>query len=889
MPLPRGTRLSSYEIDSLMGTGGMGEVYRAHDLKLKRTVAIKILPEAFADEPDRISRFEREAKVLASLNHANIAIIHDFREEAERHFLVMELVEGETLAERLNRRPVPIEEALQVARQIADALEAAHQKGIVHRDLKPANIKISPDGKVKVLDFGLAKIFESTTAAVDLSDPPTLIDETDAGVILGTASYMSPEQARGKPVDKRTDIWALGCVIYEMLAGGKAFGGENVSDTIAAVLRGEPDWNALPATTPRRIRRLLERCLRKDPRERLHDAADVRIEIDDVAADSTNSAPVAVPVHGHLSAFLFAIVMGVAIVGALAGAILMRMSSEVPSSVHLSFTLPFQTPSALNMNANHRLTISPDGKKVVYVVNQGEKRRLYLRWLGQAEGKLIDGPDDARNPFFSPDSEWIAFGEGNKLLKVAVSGGSPVTICTLSSTGFYGGDWGTDNTIVFVPDVNGGLWSVSANGGTPQSILRTDVDKDRVSYADPQVLPYGRGVLFTLTSGHAFSENDLDIAVLSPGARDPRVVIRGGSNARYLRPGQIVYMRDEALLSVGFDLSALAVTGTPVSVVNGIQKLWAGANYSISNNGTLMYEPDSGHKSGRIFAVVDLNGKVKAISSVPGNYDEFSVSPDGRSIAARVFGINDDIWVYDVATGAPLRLTFEPLDEIFPVWTPDGKRIAFGTRTGNIFWKSSDGTGQREELIHGDYPRFPTSFSPDGKVMAFVEVHPTRKRDIWLMPLDGNRDPQPLLATDADEWGAKFSPHRQWLAYVSDETGRNEIFIRPVSSSGGRKQVSSAGGTKPVWAPNGRELFFMKGDQLMASSVDAQGLASRDRVVLALPQFEDLRINPQNPNFDIMPDGEHFVFDYGRESSQTTHFNVVLNWFSELQQRVSVK
>ena len=889
MSLPPGTRLGSYEILDLIGAGGMGEVYRALDSKLKRAVAIKILPEAVADEPERISRFEREAEVLASLNHANIAIIHDFQHEAQRRFLVMELVEGETLSERLHRSPPSIDETLQIARQIAEALDAAHQKGIVHRDLKPANIKIASGEKVKVLDFGLAKIFAGSEPSLTASNSPTLISATAGGVILGTAAYMSPEQARGKAVDKRADIWAFGCVLYEMLSGRQAFAGENVSDTIAAILRQEPDWQALPAGTPPRIRVLLERCLRKDSQQRMNDAADVRLEIDDAAADALTSLPVAArSTIRRPAALILTLLAGAAIAGVFAW-IFTRVSNKTPSPAYLSFSLPLPTQSVSDINANHRLAISPDGKKVVYEATVGDKRQLYLRFLDEPEGKLIEGTTDARNPFFSPDSEWIAFGQGQQLQKVAVSGGSPVTICEMTGTGFYGGDWGTDNTIAFVPDVNGGLWSVSANGGTPQPLLKTDVNKDLTSFCDPQILPAAKGILFTLTSSHAFTVDDLDVAILAPGASTPRILIKGGNNARYLGSGQIVYVRDGALLSVGFDLSTLAVTGTPVSVVGGLEKAWGGSNYSVSDNGTLIYEPDSGRKSGSMFAIVDLKGNLQTVPIARGNFDEFSLSPDGRFLAGRVFSVNDDIWVYNIATGIPLRLTHEPLDEISPLWTPDGKRIAYGTRTGQIFWTSSDGTGQREELTRGENPRYPSSFSADGKLMAFVEIHPSRRQDIWLMPLDGNRQPQELLATDADERDAKFSPDGHWLAYVSDETGRDEIFIRPIGAAGGRKQLSSAGGTTPVWAPNGRALFFMKGSQLATIPLDAQGnSAAHDQVLFTVPKFEDLQVEPQAAAYDIMPDGQHFIFELGGHSfSSTTHYNLVLNWFTELRKKMN--
>ncbi len=888
VPLQPGTSLGAYQICALIGAGGMGEVYRARDSKLKRDVAIKVLPDTFAREPERISRFEREAEALASLSHGNIASVHDFEQSAGRHFLVMELVEGETLADRLTRDALPIDEALEIAAQVARALEAAHQKGIVHRDLKPANIKIAADGMVKVLDFGLAKWFGDGTASADPANSPTVLAGTAAGLILGTAAYMSPEQARGAAVDKRTDIWALGCVLYEMLTGRPAFGSDSVSDILAAVLRAEPDWGRLPVHTPPRIRLLLQRCLRKDPRQRVHDAADVRIELEDAGADAQALAT-ATPSSraARLAPIALALVGGAAIASAL-WSVGTRRSDETMQPMHLSLTSASMTSSALYLNANHQVAISPDGRTIVYVANRSGTRQLFLRSIGESEGRPIDGTQDARTAFFSPDSRWIAFANARELQKVAVSGGSPITICTLSSTGFYGGDWSPDDTIVFVPDYNAGLWTVPARGGTPRPLLETDPEHDRVVYVDPEVLPDGQGVLFTMASGRAIVAQDQDIAVLRPGAHEPQVLVRGGSNARYLPAGQIVYVRAGALLSVGFDLSTLAVTGTPIAVMDGLGRTWSGdANYAVSDNGTLVYEADSGITPGSLLAVADRKGRVRPIST-RANLGEFSISPNGRSIAARLFAINDDIWIYNVATGTPVRLTAEPRDEIFPTWTSDAVRIAFGTRTGKIFWEPADGSEPREQLSQGDYPRYPASFSPDGKSMAFVEIHPSRQRDIWTMALDGDRRARPLLTSDADEWGPRFSPDGHWLAYVSNETGRDEIFIRPVGSAGGRKRLSSEGGVAPTWAPSGRELFFIEADTLCVVDLDSDGNPiGRDRVLMTVPTFEGLEFDPETSGYDVMPDGEHFVFNLGPPPSAPTHYNVVLNWFEELRTRAS--
>jgi len=867
----------------------MGEVYRARDSKLKRDVAIKILPDAFAREPERISRFEREAEALGSLSHSNIATVHDFEQSAGRHFLVMELVEGETLADRVMRGALPIEEALGIAGQIAQALEAAHQKGIVHRDLKPSNVKFAGDGRLKVLDFGLAKCFGDDVASIEPANSPTVLAGTAAGLILGTAAYMSPEQARGQSVDKRTDIWALGCVLYEMLTGRPAFGSDNLSDTIAAVLRGEPNWRRLPDQTPPRICLLLQRCLRKDPRQRVHDAADVRIELDDAG---TASSPPAMGTPSSPAVRLAPIALawlGAAVIASTLWWLGARSSGETATPIHLSLVSSSLTSSALYLNANHQVAISPDGKVIVYVANHAGKRQLFLRSIGESESRPIDGTEQARTAFFSADSRWIAFGNARELQKVAVSGGSPIPICKLSSTGFYGGDWGKDDTIVFVPDYSAGLWSVPAQGGTPRPLLEIDAKHDRVLFVDPDILPDGKGVLFTMASGRAIAADEQDIAVLRAGAREPQVVVRGGSNARYLPTGQIVYVRAGALLSVDFDLSTFTVTGTPVTVMEGLGRTWSGdANYTVSDNGTLVYEPDSGIRPGRLLAMIDRKGQVRPITA-RANFGEFSISPNGRSIAARLFAINDDIWIYDVATGTPLRLTVDPRDEIHPTWAPpDGARIAFGTRTDGIFWQPADGSGQRELLSKGEYVRYPESFSPDGKSMAFVEIHPSRQRDIWVMPLDGERQARPLLTSDSDEWGASFSPDGRWLAYVSNETGRDEIFIRPVGSAGGRKRLSSEGGVEPVWGPGGGELFYMKGDKLWVVGLDLdRNPVGRDRILLTVPKLDDLESDAANPEYDVMPDGERFIFNLGSSASAATHYNVVLNWFLELKNRAS--
>jgi serine/threonine-protein kinase len=744
-----------------------------------------------------------------------------------------------------------------------------------------------------VLDFGLAKALDSAgEPGRDGPNTPTLsVHETMPGAILGTPACMSPEQARGLPVDRRTDIWAFGCLFYEMLTGTPAFGGGNLSDTIAAVLRGEPDWQALPAGTPPRIRVLLKRCLQKDPRQRLHDVADARIEIDDRDAETS---PVAAPPLDKRVRRLRWLVLGLVSGAGLASVWwwAARPTSPASAAIHLGLTLANQAASSFSsMNGSREVVISPDGQKIVQVVNENGRRQLFLRALADSAWKPIEGTDGVLAAFFSPDSKWIAFGNESKLQKVPVGGGgSPVAICNLSGTGFFGGDWGADNTIVFVPDYNGGFWTVSANGGTPQLLLKTDLEKDRASYSDPQILPGGKGVLFTLASGHAVTAEDQDVAVLDPGGTEPRILIRGATHPRLLPTGHIVYVRSGALLAATFDVPTLSVTGTAVPVIEGLGRTWSGdTDYSVADNGTVVYEADTGVKTGGVLVQVDRRWNARPLPMRRGNYSEFSISPDGRSIASRVFAVNDDIWTYDMASGAPLRFTFEPLDEIFPQWTADGARIAYGTRTGTIFWKASDGSGPREVLTRGEHPRYPTSFSRDGRFMAFVETHPSRRRDVWLMRLDGDRRPTPLIATDADEREARFSPDGQWLAYVSDETGRDEVFIRPLGARGGRKQLSSDGGVNPTWLPDSREVFFVTNGGLSAVTLDAQGnRVGRDELLFAGPTFEDLRFDSQDARYDVMPDGQHFVFLLA-QSTSPTQYNVVLNWFEALKHLAPAK
>ncbi len=726
MALTLGARLGPYEIIAQIGAGGMGEVYRATDTNLGRDVALKVLPDTFAQDPERLARFEREAKMLASLNHSNIAIIHGFEKGLGLRALVMELVEGPTLADRLTQgagrsaHALPIEETLAIAKQIAEALEAAHEQGIIHRDLKPSNIKLRPDGTVKVLDFGLAKAIEPTGAmASRLSESPTITTPamTQAGVILGTAAYMAPEQAKGKPADKRSDLWAFGCVLYEMLTGARAFRGEDVSDTLAAVLRGEPDWRTLPPGTPASIRRLLRRCLEKDRKRRLSDAADARLEIDDALLSPASDAQAdATPApRGPLWRKALP-VAAVIIVGVAAGYGGWALKPSAPRPVaRYAITL-----SGADTFTPGRpwVALSPDGARLAYTAN----KRLYLIARDQLNATPIAGGQTtvlagARSPFFSPDGQSIGFWEASQLKKVSVSGGAPVVLCAMPSPP-YGVTWETDNTILFGL-ANTGIWRVSGDGGIPERIITVDAGQRAHG---PQLLPGGRTVLFTLAQSASWDEAQIVVQSLDGGTR--KTVIPGGTGGRYLPTGHLVYTLGETILAVPFDTTSLTTRGGPVPIVDGVLRQTgetsASAEFAVSSEGTLAYVPaESAPPALRTLVWVDRQGREEAISAQPRAYRQPRISPDGTRLAT-VFPDdkqNVDIWVWDVAGGTWTRVTTDPHVDVEPVWTPDGQRVIFtSTRTGDLYRQIANGTATAERFIElSRQNRAMPAISPDDR------------------------------------------------------------------------------------------------------------------------------------------------------------------------------
>ncbi|MCH8267337.1 MAG: serine/threonine-protein kinase [Acidobacteria bacterium] len=904
MAVSPGTQLGTYEILSHIGSGGMGDVYRARDTKLRREVAIKVLPDAFAQNPERLARFEREAHLLAALNHPNIATIHGLEESGGTHYLIMEMVPGDTLAERIQHDgAVPIEEALGIATQIAEALEHAHEKGVIHRDLKPANVKVTPDGKVKVLDFGLAKAFAGDAPGTDLSSLPTLsASVTREGVILGTAAYMSPEQARGKEVDKRTDIWAFGCVLYELLTGRQAFQGESITDIIAAILKGEPEWQALPETTPAKVRDLLRRCLQKDLRRRQQHIDDARIEMEEALSTPATAGPAAAPIPARTS-WRQVLPWGIVflVVGAIIASIAVwNLNPEAPRPVS-RFALTLSETELLGSAAGYGLNepvvaLSPDGTRLVYVANQ----QLYLRPMDSLEARLISGTEGAISPFFSPDGQWVGFFAEGKLKKVSVSGGAVLTLC--DAPGSRGGSWGTDKTIVF-GKLGAGLLQVSAAGGTPQEL--TTLKEGEAQHFYPHSLPGGKAVLFNVRTG-LIETSRIEVLLLETG--EQRELIQGGTHARYVPTGHLVYAQagtPGTLLAVPFDLERLEVTGNPVPIVEGVMQLNTSylAQFSFSHLGTLVYVPAASDLQGGMTLVwVDRTGAVEPLAAPPRQYRNPTLSPDGQRLAVTIPGLPPDVWVYDIARHTLIRLTFEG-DNRLPIWTPDGKRVTFrSNRAGgpwNLFWKSADGSGTAERLATSERTQTPSSWSPDGRLLAFYDRiftggTSTTEGDIWVLPLEGDPStssgragkPQPFLQTQFYEAAPMFSPDGRRLAYVSNESGKNEVYVQPFPGPGGKRQISTDGGAEPVWARNGRELFYRNGSQMMAVEI-----ATEPTFSAGLPRllFEG-NFQPSAAslaNYDVTPDGQRFVMiQEGAPDSPPPQINVVLNWFEELKRRV---
>jgi serine/threonine protein kinase/Tol biopolymer transport system component len=895
MGLSTGSRVGPYVIVGAIGAGGMGEVYRARDSRLGRDVAIKILPSGFTADRERLARFEREAQLLAALNNSHIAAIYGIEETDGSRALVLELVEGETLAERISRG-ITIDEALTIARQIAEALEAAHERGIIHRDIKPANVAIASDGNVKVLDFGLAKAASDDSSVSD--EASTAIQATREGTILGTAGYMSPEQARGKTVDKRTDIWAFGCVLFEMLAGQPPFAGETLSDTLASILQGEPAWDRLPNATPVSVRRLVRRCLEKDPKRRLRDIGEARIALENAVTNpASEEEPRVEPAHITRRTVLSA--LGGAIAGAAGVAMLGPNRWRTSLSRNLArFAIAIPEGDFLQVSFNDRVAFSPDGRRVAFnTVRNAQPGGIYIRELRDLVSRHLDQLDRGAAAFFSPDGAWLGFfrvaPQDVSLRKVRLSGGAPATIC--ASGAFAGATWAEDNTIYFISEVPGGLLAVPAAGGQPKEVLKIDTAHGERVFKYPIVLPGGNAVLLTLATVDSESFDDAQIIAFSPHTGQRKTLVERGTHPRYSRSGHLVFARDGKLLAIRFDPDRLEVTGQPVTVLDGVMmsRNTGIANFDMSGNGDLVYVPGVAEGGARSLVWVDRSGKPDPLPLPPRSYLHPRISPDARQLAIEIEGANHDVYLYDFASSVLSNLTNDGVSH-WPVWSADGRNI--GYRSGPMgrfqLWQiAADRSRPPQRVPASGSSQSIESYSPDGKVLAYTAVNPEKPPAITLLPLFGDRTPRPLEATKYAQGSPKFSPDGRRLAYCSNESGKAEVYVQALPGPGAKIQVSNAGGTDPVWRRDGRELFYRSGDSMMAVAVATESgfRGGRPQELWRGHYSHGMSTSCGAPgatssNYDVTADGNRFLMikDNDQDATTSRQIIVALGWGDEL-------
>jgi serine/threonine-protein kinase len=825
MPLSTGSRLGHYEIIGSLGAGGMGEVYRARDTRLHRDVAVKILPDAFHGDPERRTRFEREAQVLASLNHPNIAQIHGVEESSGRPALVMELVEGRTLDEP--GAALSIDEVVAIARQIAEALETAHDHGIIHRDLKPSNVKVRADGTVKVLDFGLAKAFgASSTSDVAAMNSPTLtVQGTEMGMIIGTAAYMAPEQARGKPVDRRADIWAIGAVLYELLSGARPFEGETVSDTLAAVLTKDPDWTKIRPGTPASLIQLTKRCLRKDPRRRPQSIGDVRVALEEI--ETGEVVPEVGAERSSASRRPAVLAAVVTALGALGVAGYFLIASLTTQAVRMARTVPMLLAEdiPLALEEAPAFAISPDGTTLAFVGGAGSSRQIHVRQLDAPAVIAIPGTEGASSPFFSPDGQWIAFVASDSLKKVLINGGSLPT--RLTSATDRGGVWLDDDTIVYALNRISPLFRIAAAGGEASQLTKIALGG---THRFPTFIPGRRAVIFTARNA---GENVPFIAVLDLQTGTHKTLIENAYHAVYGAPGRVLFMRDGSLYSAALDVERLTILGSQTRVLDSLRGApdAMAAQYAASG-AVLLYQPGkaAANLDRGVVEWRDAKGQPQPLISELDTYRDLRFSPDGRKLAFSVLppSAPTDLWSFDRARGLKSRLTYDPkVGEWWPIWSPDGRSVAYSETESGIRLMTSDGSGERLTLTTNTQQwQIPGSFSPDGAVLAYHELHRETAGDIWILPIAPKGEPRPFLRTPFYEGLPIFSPNGQWIAYMSNESGSFEVYVRPFPGPGSKYQISGDQ-TFDVhyWSADGTKLFYRSGDgrRMMAVPVRTGG------------------------------------------------------------------
>jgi Tol biopolymer transport system component len=869
MPLTPGTSLGPFEVGDLLGTGGMGEVYRARDTRLNRTVALKILPDSVAKDPDRLSRFRREAQLLASLSHPNIAAIHGLEEGGPMPALVLELVEGPTLADRLSRGPMPIADVQAAARQIAEALEAAHDKSIVHRDLKPANIKLTPGGRVKILDFGLAK--ETTgTAGRDVSHSPTEL-RTEPGLILGTAPYMSPEQAKGIDTDPRTDIWAFGCVLYEMLTGRRAFDGDSVADVLGAIMKSEPDWSVLPPDTPSGLRRLLERCLRKDRSRRLRHIGDAWLELEE-SSDAATAKPNGLQRGSHRWERL-AWSVAVVLAAAAAAIAMWRGRPAAPAQLwHVEVDAP---PFRNSLPA-----ISPDGRKIVYIARVDGRTSLWVRPVDSPRAQALPGTDGAAAPFWSPDGRSVAFFTGlSQLRRVDLDGGS-ATIHRRPALIGLGGAWSRDGTILFAANPSSPILRVPADGGEAVPVTRLLAPHQRL-HAAPHLLPDDRHFIYFVDG----APEARGVYLGELGRLESRLLTTSEAPGAYAS-GHLVFVRNGRLLAQAFDLERLTLNGEPVVVADDVN---SGTTVSTSATGTIVYRTAPEDTGERQLVWMDRTGKTLDRVVYAGREAQGpALSGDGRRIALfRDVNGNVDIWTYDVARRTWDRTTSDPLDDIYPLWSPDGSRLIFASNrvngSMNLYLKALGALGDEAPLLKTPQVKFPTDWSRDGRFVVYNQLAAEGHVDVWAAPLDADRTPFPVIRSEFNEQHAQLSPDGTWLAYQSDRTGRFEVYLRRFAGPGEDLPVSTNGGAQPRWHPRGREMFYIAADDRLTAvplsfGADGRSVEPGRPIGLFVTNVGSTAINTNRHQYMVSPDGQSFVMNSATDSPSAAPIRMILNW-----------
>ena len=899
-----GATLAQYRVIAALGAGGMGEVWRAEDTKLGREVALKVLPEEFARDPERMARFEREAKVLASLNHPNIATLFGLETAipsgtdsdansgagpSPTTFLAMELVEGEDLSERIKRGPIPVEEAVAIALQIAEALEAAHEQGIVHRDLKPANIKLRSDGTVKVLDFGLAKAWEAESGDSSLSMSPTMTaNATAAGVILGTAAYMSPEQAAGVSADRRADIWAFGVVLWEMLTGHKLFEGETLSHVLASVLKDKVDLDELPSGTPSLLKRLIGRCLRKEPKQRLQAIGDARIVLEDYISDPESFAVLDAHVETsavRLLSWKWVISLGLAVILTTVAGVAVLSRQPSPRMIQ-SFLL---APEDGLIRAERGLALSPDGMNLVFVAERSGTIQLWIRAMDSIFARPLDGTENARLPFWSPDGRHLGFFADTKLKRIPVVGGAAKSLSNANEP--RGGTWGPNDRIIYSPDYRDGLWSVSAAGGEARQLTELDQTRGEKSHRWPTFLPDRRTILFlaqTDEGGSASDRSSIEGLSLDDGRRTR--VLDVNSSMAYTPRGGLVFWRGGSLYAQPFDAKRLAVEGDPVQVADDVNYTQNERGvFAVSQEGTLVYHKGSGMRQLASLEWYSRDGELQSEAAPLGSYRQVSLAPNGRRLAfTGTDGLT--VWVRDLVRGTAARVTHDDEDHLFPVWSPDDKWIAFKTNptAGSEIRKTlASGIGDEELIVTLDQVATLRAWSPDGRYLAFVALGPGTDWDIWLYSFEED-EVRRVVGTNYTDRDPAFSPDGRWLAYLSTESGRAEVYIVPVEDQSRKWQVSTGGGRWPVWSPSGREIYFadLENRLMVASVLGAADLEiGVPRILFPMPEQPTPFGEFDFAGFAVAPDGERFLVHHSPEKGRTSDSLILVQNWNEMIRR----